>query len=266
MEETPVSLPFYVVTWFIFMASYTKILTMRVLSLLFVSVIVLSSCHYFMGERVTGNGHIVSQQKTVGSFSSVRASGQVIVHVRQDSSATVKIETDENLQPYMDVYTDGNTLVIRTKQGFNLDPSRELIAYVSAPVFRDIDLSGQCDIIGDGPISGSEPISLHTSGQGNIQLEVHVPKITTEISGQGSLKLTGTATEFSASVSGQGDVKCFDLITDNASLDISGGSDVEITANKNLNIEASGSSSVHYKGNANVNQNISGSGSVKKVG
>jgi hypothetical protein len=73
-------------------------------------------------------------------------------------------------------------------------------------------------------------------------------------------------TDFNASVSGQGDVKCFDLVTENTSLDISGGSDVEISANKQLNIEASGSSSVRYKGNASVSQNISGAGSVKKVG
>lgn len=239
---------------------------MRSSFLLLVSALILSSCHYIMGERISGNGHIVSEQKNVGSFNSIDASGQVTVHVRQDASASVKIETDQNLQSYLDVFTEGNTLVIRTKQGFHLDPSKDIIAYVNAPVFRNIELSGQCDIIGDSPISGNEPLSLHVSGQGDINLEVRVPKISTEISGQGNVALKGQVTDFEASVSGQGDVKCFDLITDNTTLDISGDSDIEVTANKQLNIEASGSSSVRYKGNANVNQNISGAGSVKKVG
>ena len=240
---------------------------MRSSIVLLVSGLVLSSCHFFMGERISGNGHIVSEQKNVGSFNSIDASGQVVVHVRQNASASsVKIETDENLQSYLDVFTDGNTLVIRTKQGFNLDPSKDIIAYVSAPAFKGIGLSGQCDIIGDSPITGSEPLSLHVSGQGDINLEVHLPKISTDISGQGNVNLKGQVTDFNASVSGQGDVKCFDLITENTTLDISGGSDIEVTANKQLNIEASGSSSVHYKGSANVNQNISGSGSLKKVG
>jgi len=219
-----------------------------------------------MGERISGNGHITSQQKNVGSFNSVDVSGQVVVHVRQDASSSVKIETDENLLQYLDVFTDGDRLVIRTKEGFNLDPSKDIIAYVSAPVFKDIDLSGQCDIVGDGPLSGNEPLSMHVSGQGDISLEVHLPKVSTEISGQGTVSLKGQVNDFNASVSGQGDVKCFDLITENTTLDISGGSDVEVTANKQLNIDASGSSSVNYKGNANVNQNISGAGSVKKVG
>src|SRR6476661_5978977 len=106
---------------------------MRFLSLLIVSAFALSSCHYFMGERISGDGHIISQQKNVGSFNSISAGGQIVVHVRQDASPAVKIETDENLQSYLDVFTDGNTLVIRTKQGFNLDPSKDIIAYVSAP-------------------------------------------------------------------------------------------------------------------------------------
>lgn len=239
---------------------------MRFLFAALAAVIVLSSCQYFMGERVSGNGHIVSEQKNVGSFNSVSVGGQVTLHVRQDASSSVKIETDENLQPYLDVYTEGNTLVIKTKQGFNLDPSKEIVAYVSAPAFKDIDISGQCNVIGDTPLSGSEPLSLHTSGQGDMTLEVNVPKVSTEISGQGTVNLKGQATDFSAEVSGQGDVKCFDLVTENTSLDISGSSDVEVTANKQLKVDASGSSSVRYKGNASVTQDISGSGSVKKVG
>lgn len=219
-----------------------------------------------MGERVSGNGHITTQQRNIGTFDGVSASGQVVVHVRQDSASSVKIETDENLQDLIEVYTKGNMLVIRTREGFNIDPSKDIIAYVSASVFKDIELSGQCDIIGDSPLSGSDPLSMHVSGQGDITLDVNFPKVSTDISGQGNVKLKGQVGDFSASVSGQGDVKCFDLVTETTSLDISGGSDVEITANKQLNIEASGSSSVRYKGNASVSQNISGSGSVKKVG
>ena len=239
---------------------------MRFLFIALVSALLFTSCHYFMGERVSGNGHITAQQRSTGNFDGVEASGQVVVHVRQDSSPSVKIETDENLQDLIEVFTSGGKLVIRTRQGYNLDPSKDIVAYVSAPAFKDIDLSGQCDIIGDSPLSGTEPLSMHVSGQGDITLEVDLPKVSTDISGQGNVKLKGQVNDFSASVSGQGDVKCIDLVTENTSLDISGGSDVEITANKQLTIESSGSSSVRYKGNASVSQNISGSGSVKKVG
>lgn len=239
---------------------------MRIFIVAFASLL-LVSCHYFGGERITGNGHITSQQRDAGSFNSVDVSGQVVLHIRQDASTSVKIETDENLLSYLDVFTDGNTLVIRTKQGYNLDPSKDIVAYVSAPVFKDLDASGQCDIIGDGPIEGNEPLSIQVSGQGTIKMEVNLPKLSTDISGQGEVELKGSATDFVSQVSGQGNIKCFDLITNNTTLDISGSSDVQITVNKELNVDASGSSTVEYKGNGTVRKNdTSGSSSVKKVG
>jgi hypothetical protein len=230
------------------------------------SLFAFSSCRYFGGERISGDGHIVSQQRNAGSFHSVDVSGGIKVHVRQDAASSVKVEADQNLMQYIDVYNDGSTLVIKEKDGFNLNPSKDIVVYVAAPVFKDIDVSGACDIIGDGPISGSEELSMHVSGSGDIIMQVALPKVSAEISGSGSVNLKGQATNFSASVSGSGDVKCFELVTDNTKLDLSGSSDAEITANKQLDIEASGSSNISYKGSASVNQSISGAGSVKKVG
>jgi hypothetical protein len=140
-----------------------------------------------------------------------------------------------------------------------------VIVYVSAPLYKEIEVSGACDIIGDGPINNSGDLGLHVSGSGEINMQVMAPKVYAEVSGSGTIGLKGQATNFEAHVSGSGDIRCFDLVTDNTRLDISGASDVEVTANKQLNIEASGSSDVRYKGAANVSQSISGSGSVKRV-
>jgi hypothetical protein len=226
----------------------------------------LSSCRYFGGEHISGNGHVVTRQRNADSFNSVDVSGGIKVHVRQDPSSSVKVEADENLMEYIDVYNDGNTLVIKERQGYNLDPSKDIVVYVAAPVFREIEVSGACDIVGDNTISGNEALSMHVSGAGDIIMQVALPKVNAEISGSGSINLKGQATDFSAHVSGAGGVKCFDLITENTKLDLSGASEVEVTANRQLDIDASGASTVEYKGNANVSQNISGAGSVKKVG
>jgi hypothetical protein len=228
-------------------------------------LLILSSCGLF-GQRIRGNGHITSQQKNVGSFNSVDVSGAVKVHIRQDGSSSVKLETDENLFEFLEVYTDGNKLVIKEKNGYNLDPTKDIVAYISAPSFADIDVSGACDIIGDSPITGTSALSMHVSGSGSITMEINLPKVSTDISGSGSVNLKGQATDFNAEVSGSGDIKCFDLVTDNTSIDLSGSSGAEVNANKKLDIEISGSADVQYKGSANVNQSISGSGSVKKVG
>ena len=239
---------------------------MRIFATLLFGLVALSSCRYFGGEPVYGNGHVVAQQRTADSFNSVDVSGAIKVHVRQEAAPSVKIETDENLIEYVDVYNEGNTLVIKARSGYNLHATKDIIVYVSAPVFKNIEVSGSCDIIGEGTISGNEELSMHVSGSGDIFMQVALPKVDAEVSGSGSINLKGQATDFSAHVSGSGDVRCFDLVPDITRLDLSGSSDVEITANKQLDIDASGASSISYKGNASVSQKISGAGSVKKVG
>lgn len=215
---------------------------------------------------MAGNRNIVTQERAVGGFNSIDVSGAVSVHIRQDSIPSVRIETDENLMEYLDVQVDGNTLVIKTKQGYNLDPTKDVIVYTTASVYKDIDASGACNIISDNLISGGEELKIEASGATSINLQVTLPKLTTNVSGSGEVVLKGVAKEFSGSISGSGSIKGFDLITENTELDLSGAADAEITANQKLDVEVSGSGDVEYKGNADVNQRISGAGSVKKVG
>ena len=223
------------------------------------------SCQYIGGQRVSGNGHITTQEKSVGSFNSVQTGGSMDVHVTQSSTPSVRIEADDNLMPYIDVYVEGNTLHIRTKMGYNLNPSKDIVAYVAAPEFKEIGVSGSGDVISDNALSGSSPLDLHVSGSGNIKMQVNFPKVSTEVSGSGDILLKGEARDFDADVSGSGKVKCFDLVTDNTNLHLTGSSDAEITANKTLDLSIAGSGTVRYKGNASVSQHVSGSGDIKKV-
>jgi hypothetical protein len=88
------------------------------------SLIILSSCHYFHGEHVDGNGTIKKESRAVGIFNGIEAGGAIDVYIRQDSSRTVNIETDENLLPYVEIRNDGDVLSIFPKDGYNLDPSK----------------------------------------------------------------------------------------------------------------------------------------------
>ena len=247
-------------------SSNIKTCDMRNLFVLFLILVVVSSCRFGWGERVNGNGRFTTEEREVSDFNSIDVSGSVVVHVRQDKTAAVKLETDENLQEYIEVFTSGDKLVIRTKEGFNLKSSKEMVAYVTAPSFTSFEISGACDIIGEGTITSTDELDISVSGAGNIELTVDLPRINTHVSGDGSIKLQGHASEFDASLSGAGDIKCFELETDKTALDLTGAASAEVNASKELDVKVSGAADVRYKGNASVTKNISGAGSVKKVG
>jgi hypothetical protein len=223
------------------------------------------SCRFGWGERVAGNGRIKTEERQVSGFNGLEISGDIAVHVKQDAAAAVRLETDENLMPYVEVFTSGSRLVIRTKEGYNLDPSNDIIVYVSAPSINSVEVSGSSDVVGEGTFSGNNELTLTTSGSGSIFLEVEMEKVSTHVSGSGSIDLKGHANSFKGSASGSGGLKCFDLSTDNAELHLSGSGSAEVNVSRELDVHVSGSGDVKYKGNPNVNKSISGSGSVTKV-
>ena len=248
--------------------SNTKIARMKLLyAFLAIGLITLSSCRFFGGgERINGDGNIVTVSRPAGNFSGVDAQGSYQIHLSQGPTPSVRIEGDQNLMEYVDVFVEGNTLVIKSRRGFNLRPSRDLIVYATAPQFREIDISGACDIVSDNQLTGNEQLTITASGAGSVKLQVAYPKVDAQMSGAGTLELNGQATDFMAEMSGSSEVRCFGLITDQAQLDLSGASDVEVTANKKMDVQVSGAGSVKYKGNASVSQKVSGAGSVNKVG
>ena len=228
-------------------------------------IVLLSSCHFGMGERVRGNGNIITQDRNISGFNKVHVSGSMNVRLMQQDQGQVKIEADENLMSYIEVYTEGSELIVRERKGFNLDPTKEIVIYAMAPSFTEISVSGSGDVKSDNSISGSEGLVMMVSGSGDIEMQVDVPSIKSRVSGSGSITLKGEAEDLDLTVSGSGAIKCFELSSENVSVSVSGSAEAEVNASRKLDISVSGSASVQYKGSPSVNSRVSGSGEVRKV-
>ena len=227
---------------------------------------IISSCRFMGGKRVRGNGVIQSQEHTVSSFKNVEVSGSINVYVSQGDFKPVKIEGDENLLQYVEVFEEGGRLIVKERRGYNLQPSDELKVFVTAPVYNKIEVSGASDIIGQTKINNPEDLDLHASGAGDIKMDVDAPRLSAEISGSGNIDLKGQTKDVDLGLSGAGHAHCYDLLSENVKIDISGAGSAEVYASMKLDASVSGAGSVSYKGNAtSVNQHISGVGSVTKV-
>ena len=235
---------------------------------LFVPVIslLLASCMFGGGKRVRGNGTITKEKRTVTAFDQVQASGSIDVYVVQGDLKPVEIEGDENLIPYIELQQTGSRLVIRSKKGYNLDPSAEMKIWVTAPKFEEVQVSGACDIISNSKIKNDGDLRLSVSGAGDIRMDVDAPKIKADLSGAGKVELKGETKDFELDLTGAGNARCYDLLAENTKVDISGAGDAQVYASVKLDAEVSGAGSVKYKGNAkDVKQHVSGAGSVSKT-
>ena len=224
-----------------------------------------TSCNFIGGKRIRGNGVMKMESRSAGTFNGIDVSGNVKVYVKQDSATTIRIETDENLLEYMITDNRNGTLHIHQKEGTNLKPSRSIKVYVSSPSFKRFKASGACDFFTENKITGSEPVNINLSGASDVKLELIVPGIDADLSGAGTITLKGETKNFSVDGSGSTNIKCFELMTENTTIELSGAGDAEVFASVKLEVDVSGAADVKYKGNATVNQKISGAGSVKKV-
>ena len=228
--------------------------------------VILGSCRHFLGKRVRGNGEIRTEERSVNNFKSVEVSGAAKVYVSQGSPAGVKIEGDANLLEYIEVTQEGDKIIVRERPGFNLVPTGDLNVYVKAPEYSKISASGACDIIGQNKISNSEDLALHVSGAGDIHMEVDAPSLSAKVSGSGSIDLKGETKDVDLELSGAGHAHCYNLLSENTRVDISGAGSAEVYASVKLDAQVSGAGNVVYKGNAtSVSQHVSGAGSVKKL-
>ena len=217
------------------------------------------------GKRVQGNGNIQTEERSVSSFSRVDVRGNMKVNISQGDVRKVVIEADENLIQYIETKQEGDRMVVQTRPGFDPQPSGDMRVYVTAPVFKSIEVSGACDIIGQTTINNSEKIQLHVSGAGEIKMDLNAPAIRAEISGSGTVNLKGETKDFEVDLSGAANAHCFDLLSENTKVVISGAGDAEVYASVKLDAKVSGAGEVTYKGEAKqVNQHVSGAGSVKK--
>jgi hypothetical protein len=238
-------------------------------SLLFAFLIVssVSSCVLnFGGKRVKGNGNITVDERSVSSFVEVDVEGAVDVYVEQGSPKPVRVEVDENVQSYIEVETRGDKLVVKSKSGYNLKPSKKTKIYITSPNYRKLDVSGACNIYSVNRLVLQNPLSLKVSGAGDIKVDVSAPAVSAKVSGSGNVDMKGETRNFDLKISGAGDARCYELLSETTKVDISGAGSAQVFASVLLDAEVSGAGSINYKGNAaNVNQHVSGAGSVKKA-
>lgn len=237
----------------------------RLLFLLLIPSVIFVSCRGVFGKRITGDGNIKTENRTTASFKNVDVSGAIDLYVRQDSTRSVKIEADANLLSYIETLNEGNKLVIKTRNGFNLRPTNDIKVYVASPEFEKLEASGACDVFTENQLVSSNAIDLELSGSCDAKLDLKTPKISADLSGACNLEIKGETRDFDAEGSGSTSFKCFNLLAENVKVDISGAGDGEVYASEKLSVSVSGAADVKYKGKASVTQKVTGAGSVKKV-
>lgn len=214
------------------------------------------------GDRVKGNGNITTRTVSTGNYDEIKGVGSIDIHLRKGSEGTITVETDENIQEYVEIEVRGNALTVKIEKGVNVSSKHGVHVTVPFNDISEISLVGSGDIDTQDPISVDE-LELKIVGSGDVILDVNTGKLEADITGSGDIELEGKTVDLEVKVNGSGDFHGYKLMADNVEATVSGSGDVEVYAKNNIRARVNGSGDVYYKGNpAQKDTKVSGSGDI----
>ena len=155
-------------------------------------------------------------------------------------------------------------LEIYTENNIRLKPSHKIKVYVTNPEFKGFQVSGASSIRSENEITSPDVFHIDLSGASEGRLELNAPRVSVSLTGASNANIKGKTKDFEGDASGASEIRGFDLLSENADVQASGASTIEVFASVKIAGHASGASSVNYKGNAQVNVDKSGASSVNK--
>jgi hypothetical protein len=196
-------------------------------------------------ETVRGNGDVITEERSVPEFTSVRITGARTSVLYGDQEGPVLITGESNILDHTLSYVEDGTLVITSKNRVNMRPREE--------VFIEIP--------------GRYVSEVRVSGSNNITLQ-NIDKPYFHIRGSGSTEVTasGFADELDIRMSGSSRIDAGALTAEIVNIRTSGSSDALLSVNEAIVSRSSGSSSIRYYGQpAKIENHSSGSSSLESA-
>jgi hypothetical protein len=207
------------------------------------------------------------ETRNVGSFTAISASSGLNVFLKKGSTTSVVVEADEKKIDKISTEVENGTLKldIESKSWTWGAGDKEVNVYVTYNSLNAIAVSGGVDLESEGVLS-SDKLSIAASGGADMELQIKVKDLKIDISGGADLDLSGTADKVNISASGGSDISAYGLTCQDATVNASGGADVDITVERSLNANASGAADVSYKGKVkDVKSNKSGGADIMRM-
>jgi len=201
------------------------------------------------------------QSYSIVDFDRLEMGSALIVTVEQGNFFSIQARGDRRNLNDLDVFRDGNTLVVRFEDNGNR--SHDTYITITMPALRSANFSGASNSRISG-FSSEETFGLYLSGASVSQLSGEFKEMDIVLSGSSIFTLTGTGQELEAELSGASVLNAFNFNVDEAEVEASGASNAKVTVNNSLHAEANGASVITYRGDPSVTSNTSGGSSVVK--
>lgn len=195
-------------------------------------------------ESIVGNGQLKTQTYVFDDFDALSISVPAHVLIKAGENYRVTITTDKNIFSYLYVDKQHRLLKIKKSHYVSLEPTHPIQIVVVTPVLNHLILNGDEVVIANQ--LNSQHFILHISGLSRCHLK-------------------GKINTFDLQLSGIAHILAKNLVTNDASIHISGVGHLILTVKNTLAMKISGVGYIQYYGDPRVvKQEISGSSRIIK--
>lgn len=213
----------------------------------FLFTFAINSQNWLNGEKIKGNGKIVTINRTISEYDEISVGGSFDVLLVKGKEGNIKIEGEENIVSFIETELSGNMLQIKYKKNTNIQTTKKLTVTVPVTNISKISLGGSGNVSNDGIFKSNE-LSVSLGGSGNIKLQIDTKELNANIGGSGNIDLIGKTTEFNGSIAGSGNISAYELISENTNATIAGSGSIKTTTTSKIKAKVVGSGNIYYKG------------------
>lgn len=238
---------------------------------IFVSVsamILISACNLVTGqaEVITGNGTAKTEAREVANYTEIAVGGGGQVEITQGETESLTVTADENVMQYLEAKLEGNRLVLREKQGYQVESKTPIKYVVTVKTLIAISIGGSAQVT--MPALDTRNFNVSIGGSGTVTIDdLTAQQVEISIGGSGTTTLAGRADDVDVSIGGSGNFNGDGLAAKAAVVSIGGSGNARLNVSEALNVNLSGGGNVYYTGeiaDSAVTKTISGSGNVER--
>ena len=213
----------------------------------------------------------------LSGFDRIKIQGPLKVYIIQGDVESVKLVASPEAIGRTVSSVDGRTLKVRNKyESWSWGPKKwfrkkdqwqtpieKVTVFITIRDINSITVSGSGNVIFTDPIAANS-LAIKLRGSAELSANVSVKNLTSRISGSGRIKLAGTATDVRVRLSGSANFSAPQLVTENATVHISGSGHASVNARDQVNATLHGSAGLRYTGTAKINSTKTGSAAINK--
>ncbi|WP_195280855.1 GIN domain-containing protein [Parabacteroides johnsonii] len=241
-------------------------------------------------KTIKGNGDIVTKDIPISEYTQLKIGGNIekpiFNYSQKGNSSSVRLTTDSNLLPHLEIKVQKGCLVIGTKDKERLQPTRLIVDAQSACLDKahiegafhfifqtglnaknlDLTAGGISDVHSNKPIRVEENCKMKASDTGKLKVtDLQCRHMNAVIKGCGVLELKGKAQTGKYKVGDAGELKSYGFITEELNCHVSGAGEGKVHVTEMLEGNVSGSGRLKYKGFPRSDVRCTEAGRTKRV-